>query len=160
VCDYDDFAKNIIYKFKTGEKYLFEPLGFLMKDKIEKSGLCVDLLAYVPVTAKVLKKRGYNQSELLARYISKELDLPCHGEFYKTKDSDFQKNITAAERRKNIKGVFKLKGDVKDKNILVIDDVITTGSTLSECARVFKNAGAKNVYGCAFAAVKAKIALY
>lgn len=86
--------------------------------------------------------------------------MPCHGEFYKTKDSDFQKNITAAERRKNIKGVFKLKGDVKDKNILVIDDVITTGSTLSECARVFKNAGAKNVYGCAFAAVKAKIALY
>lgn len=161
VCDYNDFAKNIIYRFKNGDKYLFEPLARLMTEKVKSSGLSLDLVACVPVTRKVQKRRGYNQSELLMRHIAKELDLPCHTAFFKTKDSDFQKNITAAKRRQNIKGVFKLneKGAVKDKNVLIIDDVITTGSTLGECARVFKNAGAKNVYGCAFAAVQAKIAL-
>ena len=130
-----------------------------MARKIEQSGLKADFLACVPVTDKVLKKRGYNQSELIMRYISQELNVPCHDAFYKVKESVFQKNITAAQRRKNVSGVFllKQKTNIKDKNVLIIDDVITTGSTLSECAGVFKRGCAKNVWCCTFAAVKANV---
>lgn len=91
VCDYDDFAKNIIYKFKTGEKYLFEPLGFLMKDKIEKSGLCVDLLAYVPVTAKVLKKRDIIKANCLPAIYPKNLTCLATANFTRRKTAIFRK---------------------------------------------------------------------
>ena len=160
VCDYDDFVKNIIYKYKNGDKYLYEPLAFLMEHKIKSSGWNIDLLAFVPITERVLKKRGYNQSGLIADYLSKRLNIPCHNAFIKIKESDFQKHITARQRRKNVKGVFLLKDkeNVKGKDVLIIDDIITTGSTLSECARVFKSGGAKSVRCCTFSAVKAEIA--
>ncbi|MDD4003135.1 MAG: ComF family protein [Clostridia bacterium] len=160
VCDYDNFVKNIIYKYKNGDKYLYEPISFLIEQKIRSGGKDIDLLAFVPITARVLKKRGYNQSALIADYLSKQLNLPCHKAFIKVKESSFQKNITAANRQKNVKGVFLLKekDKVKGKNVLIIDDIITTGSTLSECAKVFKSGGAKNVWCCTFSAVKAEIA--
>lgn len=159
VCDYDSFVKNIIYKYKNGDKYLFEPISFFMKEKLQQSGINIDLLACVPLTKKVYKKRGYNQSALIMEYLSKQLNLPCHTAFVKTKESVFQKDITAEQRKKNVKGLFLLTGkdNVKGKDILIIDDVITTGSTLNECARVFKKGGAKSVWCCTFTAVKAKV---
>lgn len=159
VCDYDSFVKKIIYKFKNGDKYLYQPISLLIKEKIYGAGIDIDLLACVPLTKKVLRRRGFNQSGLIMRYLSKNLNIACHEGFYKIRESDFQKNITAKQRQENVKGAFLLenKKNIAGKNVLIVDDVITTGSTLNECARLFKNAGANKVYCCTFAAVKAVI---
>lgn len=160
VCAYDNFIKEIVHRFKNGEKYLKKLFAALMAEKLKNSGIAFDIAAAVPVTEKVLKKRGYNQSGLLCEIIAKKLNLPQNGNaLKKIKDTDFQKNLSAAKRQKNIEGAFILsdKNPFKNKTVLLIDDVITTGSTLSECAKTLKKGGARVVFCCTFAAVSARI---
>jgi predicted amidophosphoribosyltransferase len=90
---------------------------------------------------KKQKKRGFNQSELLAKDIAKELNLPCKKLLVKTKNNDEQHNCASlAQRRENVKGVYKAVKDetIKGKTILIIDDILTTGYTLGECAKTLE----------------------
>lgn len=156
---YDGFVKNIVYRFKNGDKYLYEPLSETIAQKLMKEGVKCDIVVSVPLSHKVLKKRGYNQSALLAQKISQTMNTPYADALIKTRETDFQKNLTATERRKNMENAFKVSDEqaVKGKTVLAVDDVITTGTTLSEIAATLKKAGTKEVICCTFAAVEHRI---
>ena len=107
----------------------------------------------VPLAPKRLRQRGFNQSLVLARYISKSLKLPVdYLSLIRTKDTLPQSLLSPKERKKNVKDAFQVKGDnLKGKRIILIDDVATTGNTLNECAKVLKKAGAIEVRCLVFA---------
>ncbi len=106
-----------------------------------------DLITCVPMHKNGLKERGYNQAELLARECAEITGIPYIDTLDKHKENKKQHSIKAHERANNVKGVYKIRDKklVKDKNILIIDDIITTGNTLGECARMLIINGCKNV---------------
>lgn len=103
----------------------------------------------VPMTAKRKRQRGFNQAELLARALTEKAGLTFADGLIKMKETKAQAEIKdRKERLKNIKGAFALRPGFKPaETVILIDDISTTGATLSEAARVLKKAGAKNVIG-------------
>lgn len=112
-----------------------------------------DIVTFVPMTRKENYKRGYNQSYLLAKAVSKELNIPLEKSLTKIRNTDNQRGKSAKDRKTNLYGAFDLtKGmSVENKTILLIDDVKTTGSTFFECTEMLKAYGAADVYCAAFA---------
>lgn len=107
-----------------------------------------DLITWVPLSARSLKKRGYDQAMLLAMAAALELDGVAVETLRKGRDTDAQSSLTEdAARRANVLGAFEVADPVlvEGKRVLLIDDVVTTGSTLSECARVLRTYGAADV---------------
>lgn len=149
---YNGALKAAIKRYKFSKRAdLYRGLGEILADEIEYYNISgIDIIASVPIHKNRLKKRGFNQSELLAKYVSRELGI-----FYekravvRIKDTPPQSSLkTPSERKKNVSGAFRVldKELIKGKNILLIDDVFTTGSTLSEISRVLIKGGAKSVY--------------
>jgi len=120
--------------------------------------LKVDYLIPVPCTKSKLLKRGFNQAALLSEYTSKIVQIPTNNSLKKAKDTKQSKSVFGQERFFVQKGAFfideKDKPYISNKNILLVDDVITTGSTADECARVLKEAGAKWVGVLCFASCR------
>ena len=115
-----------------------------------------DMLIPVPMTLLKRLKRKYNQAELLAMEISKHAKILYQPELlYKSKNTSPQESLTKKQREKNLKNVFSIKEEyaVQGKNIVLIDDVMTTGSTLNECAKILKIHGAKTVCAITIATV-------
>lgn len=113
----------------------------------------IDMIVPVPLSKAHYKKRGYNQAGLLARPLAYAVEKPYRpGALERTRDTLSQVHLGAHERRKNVSNAFGAKAEiVKGKNILVIDDVTTTGSTISACAKALKSAGASTVFGMTLA---------
>ncbi len=113
----------------------------------------IDLVTPVPLSAKRARERGYNQSGLLARPFAYAIQKPYQpGALKRNRDTRSQVDLHADERRKNVEGAFTANvGKVKGKVVLVIDDVMTTGSTISACAQALRKAGASAVYGLTLA---------
>jgi len=111
-----------------------------------------DLIIPVPLAYRRLWKRGYNQATLLARPISRSFNIPMDVSSVKRKYRPDMGHKNAKQRARNIRGVFKVVRPerVRGKTILLVDDVMTTGSTFAELRRVLKRAGATAVYGIAF----------
>jgi competence protein ComFC len=109
----------------------------------------------VPLHPKRLRWRGFNQSELIARPIVEKLGGTMSiGDLIRIKNITPQTQFKGAERLNNIEGCFSFVGDrdwFKGKTVVLVDDVVTTGATFNECAKVLKNAGAKKVWGFAMA---------
>lgn len=107
-----------------------------------------DIVTWVPVSKRRLKKRGYDQSGLIAHELGRLLDMTPQKLLVKARDVPPQsKQPTQQKRITNIFGAFKpVDADLSGKSVLIVDDIATTGSTLSECARVLKTAGADKVY--------------
>ena len=109
-------------------------------------------IVFVPVTASRLRQRGYNQAELLAEAVGEGLSVPVLDLLEKTKNTRAQKDLSAAERRKNLAGSIRIKagagpsGAPFPRRVLLIDDVLTTGSTLAVCAGVLKEAGTEHIF--------------
>lgn len=137
---YDDKTSNLIHKMKFSHRYLIckdfaVMLSFYYKDYINK----FDAVSFVPLGKNRLLERGYNQSELIARHISKIINIPLiENIIIRKKESKPLSMIKGKElREKAIKNAFKINqkyefDDNKKINILIIDDVFTTGSTLNE----------------------------
>ena len=105
-----------------------------------------DLIIPVPIHKKRLLKRGFNQSVWLGGEISKITNIPFDPFILiRTKDTKSQNGLSNIGRKNNMQGAFKTVKDIKDKNIILIDDVFTTGATVNSCARVLKRVGAKRV---------------
>ena len=103
----------------------------------------------VPLHPKRLRWRGFNQSVLLARQISRVYDIPLDPfTLQRHRETPPQTQLNEAERRKNMRGAFTVDADrpVTGKNILLVDDVYTSGATVNECSRTLKKHGAKDVY--------------
>ncbi|MDX9892792.1 MAG: ComF family protein [Patescibacteria group bacterium] len=113
-----------------------------------------DLIIPMPLARQRLVWRGFNQSEILARLVSKEFDWPLADNVIARKHRrQPQVGLGATARIENVKGVFKIRVPfvLTDKRILLIDDVLTTGATLTECARILKSAGAAEVWAAVLA---------
>lgn len=141
-------ASLLRYKFGGATGYA-KVYGRLVADTVrtELAGE-YDLVTWVPLSRKRLRERGYDQAYLLARSTAKELGLPLTPTLHKQRNTQPQSGTgDAAKRRANIAGAYRMKtgADVTGKRILLMDDIVTTGATLSECARVLGKAGAEQV---------------
>ncbi len=143
----ESFTK-IISEYKLNRvKGLGLEIAKFIKDDIEKvvRENNIDIVTYVPLSKKLQKERGFNHLEFVLRnifpsYLIREV-------LVKIKETKLQVHLLAEERKKNLKGAFKLVDDVKDKNILVFDDILTTGSTMLEVYKEIKKGKPKKIYG-------------
>jgi ComF family protein len=142
------------FKFKSMSNYA-ACYGKLLAECIsDRLNGRYDIITWVPLSDKRQKARGYDQAMLLAMATALELGDVAVEVLVKPRDIPAQSGIDAAEqRRANVMGAFEVHDSelVREKRILIIDDIITTGSTLSECARVLKSAGATDVVCAALA---------
>lgn len=112
------------------------------------SGIAFDCITSVPMSAKKLRERGFNQAYELARNVSMHTGIPYRKLLVKQIETQVQHHLTAEERRANVLGAYDLHrgADVAGKRILLIDDVFTTGSTVTECAKILMFGGAESVH--------------
>lgn len=156
--EYDKTAKSLIYKLKYGaEKYVAKVFGKFLYETFKIANFSkIDIVCCAPLNEKRLKTRGYNQAQVLLEVFTEEAFKNCE-EFAsepqllkRVKNTQTQTHLTREERKENLKGAFELnceKDKIKGKNILVIDDIFTTGATIEEMTRVLKKAGANKVFG-------------
>lgn len=107
------------------------------------------VITFVPLHWRRQAQRGYNQAEILARAVGEKMNIDVINLLTKNRSTKRQAELTGSNRRKNLGGVFIAQPGIriKNKRIIIVDDVTTTGSTLNECAHVLKKAGAKEVWG-------------
>jgi len=153
-------VKKLIHQFKYQPyiKDLSKTLAVLIithfKLSNNKPNFSGFILIPVPLEKRKLKLRGFNQAEEIAKELSIFLKIPLMNDvLIKIKETPPQVELSEKEREENIKGVFLVKNREKiaGQKILLIDDIYTTGSTMEECAKVLKEAGAKKVWGVAIA---------
>lgn len=155
---YQGKVRNSILQFKFyGKKqyasfYAEKMAAFIMESF---STLHIDIVSCVPISQKRQKSRGYNQSELLALELVKLLNLSYVPLLIKKTDNQEQHKLSMRERKKNVKGVYEVidSNCINGKTVLLIDDIVTTGATLSECAKELFQANAKEVICSAIAEV-------
>ena len=146
--DYAPLLRYAVAKMKFhNQPFLALPLAQKLVDVWQKEGLCADGVCYIPLHEKRLKKRGFNQSELLARHFCGGVNLPLIPALTKKAETKIQHTLSREARKKNLSGCFAAdKKAVQGKTLILIDDVITTGATLDEATSALKKAGAANVY--------------
>lgn len=154
---YEKGAIKLINKFKEGGAYLKDYFADLMAEKVKKLPK-TDFITFVPMTKAAENKRGYNQSELLAKSLSERIDVPTIPLLLKTGKTKQQKRLSKTERAKNLSGSFKLidKDSVKGKTVLLVDDVLTTGATADAACKEILRGGAECVYFATVASVEYK----
>lgn len=140
--------KDIIHNFKYNSVIEFKEILGKMMAGIEDFPE-IDIITFTPLHKKRFAQRGYNQAEILAKEISKRVKIPCQNLLIKHKKTKRQVGLKGFKRRKNLQGVFEVNKrlKIKNKKVIIVDDVCTTGTTLNECARVLKEAGAQEVWG-------------
>jgi ComF family protein len=146
--DYAPPLDRIIQQLKFNQKLHYARLlGGLMANDIRAQGLDLpDVLMPVPLHTQRLKQRGFNQAAEIARILAKSLGLPLDiHSCSRTRPTPEQSGLPAKQRKTNIKGAFQVRGAIKGKHIAILDDVMTTGSTVDELTRVLKNHGAQRV---------------
>lgn len=130
------FKFRALFALKPAFKALLQPTLHEFKD--------TELIVPVPLHRNRLRHRGFNQSLILARIVAKRLNVALdYSTLKRTRLTKPQTELKSEERRRNVKGAFTVKGNMpfKGKKVLLIDDVYTTGATITECARVIKKAG-------------------
>ena len=153
---YDGYIRKSLHRYKFNRaRHYADPYGRLLAMKIQQEypdGF--DLLTWVPVSPWRKFTRGYDQMELLAKAVGQELGMEPISTLRKVRHNRPQSRIHGqAQRRANVLGVYRpdFPEIVKGRRILLLDDIVTTGSTAGECARVLLTAGAKEVH-CGFLA--------
>ncbi len=156
---YDGEVKRLIYKLKFGKKtYIAQTLGALMADKYLECGMDAEIITFVPMTESEVKKRGFNQAELLANEVCKRLDVPVLPALVKIKSTSEQKQLKGKDRALNLEGAFACVFEqVKGRKILLVDDIFTTGATANECANTLLKAKAREVSVLTAAVTRLKI---
>ncbi|MDD4996391.1 MAG: ComF family protein [Patescibacteria group bacterium] len=157
VLDYDQpLIKKAIRSFKYppfNQNILNYLIPFLIEflryspttiDYLKKNNF---VLIPIPLTKRKLAQRGFNQSELIAKEIATEFNLNLNTKILKKiKNTRSQTNLSPEERKNNVKNVFRIKADCPT-NLVLVDDILTTGATLAEAAKSLHQAGAKEIWG-------------
>jgi ComF family protein len=144
---YNEFSKGLILRFKHGDATYLAPYFVTWLGRIyRESQKQVDYLVPVPLHWLRFLKRQYNQAGLLAQGLSKKIQVPLLPQLLKrTRATQSQGSMSAERRYRNIKGAFSLNGSLKNKiegkHLLLVDDVLTSGATVSECTRVLMDQG-------------------
>ena len=149
---YEGIIREKIIEYKFEDKaYLYK---FFEKIIINNKKICdfiksYDIIIPVPISKERKKERGYNQTSLIARSIADDFDKIIFGNsvIIKEKNIQRQSELNKEQRIENVKNSFKIKEDsnIKDKKVLIFDDIYTTGSTVNECAKALKEAGTKEI---------------
>ena len=147
---YKENVRESILRYKFyGRRSYGSTYGRLLAMKLLQDGLDdVDVLTWIPISRQRRRRRGYDQVEVFAKVLAEELGKELVPVLKKTRNTKPQSTMgDAAHRRANILGAFEVTDTalIRDKRVLLLDDIITTGATASECARVLLTAGAKEV---------------
>ena len=146
---YEGTVRSSLLRFKFGGLSSYsENYSEFMTKCIDGRGLSCDTITWVPISRARLRRRGYDQAMLLARGVSKRLGVGCEQLLVKIRNNPAQSGTGSREKRKkNVSGVYRVKegASVAGRHILLVDDIVTTGATLSECARTLRSAGAASV---------------
>jgi len=149
--EYEGLMEKLILKIKYDGCY------DIINELVEKAFKTIELnlppdiyITYVPMYRKKEKRRGFNQAELIAKKVGERTNRPVVKLLEKIKDNRSQVGLGPQERAENVKNVFKMievRPQSMWQNVLIVDDVYTTGATVGECVRVLKKSGVKNVWG-------------
>ena len=147
---YEGFLRKAIHGFKYEER--FDLLNFLSRELSMVAAACgsFDAICPVPMHPKRLRSKGYNPAAMLASRVGQRLNTTVHLDLLRRiRHTPCQMELTQKERLANVKGAFAVSErrspEPSDMSFLLIDDVLTTGATANECARVLKKRGASNV---------------
>ena len=149
---YDGTLKSAIHRFKfQNRKKLAEPLGVLMVNYLGRDRSLplreLDGIIPVPLHPRRLRGRGFNQAELLARVVGRYFDLPVISALARVKHTKPQFDLPREARRLNLIGAFRVNQpkEIVNKRVLLLDDIYTTGATVTECVRALSAAGARRI---------------
>ncbi len=152
---YEGVAREMIHKFKYGgERRLASEMARLMVEILNDFPLQIELVIPVPLHSKRLRERGFNQSELIAELLSERVNVPMNSSLLiRIRETKPQFDLEPRERLNNVRGAFELveASAVTGKVVLIVDDVMTVGATLNECARALRKGKPRAVYAAAFA---------
>lgn len=156
---YKDDVRSSIHRFKFGNRRKYaQTYARLLAMRLEKDALTDwDVVTWVPISSLRSFFRGYDQSQLICQALQDETGCPAHRLLKKIRNAPPQSGIPdAASRRANVLGAYRVQNRplLEGKRILLLDDVVTTGATASECARILLTAGAKDVTLVAVAAAR------
>lgn len=144
---YDGSLRDAIHALKfRGCRAMAAPLGALMAQVAWWEVPPAGALVPVPLHARRLRERGFNQSELLARAIGRVLRIPVLPALRRIRSTEAQSRLTVEARRENVRGAFQARGSLGGQAVVLVDDVVSTGFTASECARQLRRAGAREVH--------------
>lgn len=149
----DEAAEAVVRLKRPDGAYLLKPAADFIAGACEEEKEEYALVTWIPLDLKRRLARGFNRSEELARLVAARLGIPAEGLLEKTRSTGKQGLLSEEERKANVFGAFRMKkrADVRGKTVLLVDDVITTGATVSEAARVLLTAGAAKVYAASLA---------
>jgi len=149
---YEGVLRDALHRFKfNGRRSLADPLGILLVKYLSRTPSLkmdeIDCLVPVPLYRGRQRNRGFNQSELLARVVSRYYEIPVVTALERVKNTHPQFDLPREARFENLKGAFKVSDPkaVYNRRLLLLDDIYTTGSTIAECSRALKIAGARRV---------------
>lgn len=149
---YEEPITKLVYNMKfKHNKSIAMLFGQFCTDAINIMKWQYEYITYIPISKDRLWKRGFNQSEVMARYIGKAHNKEVLNLFYIKNEKVAQKTLSSNERFINTYQKFDIiqgTNDIKNKSVLIVDDVYTTGSTVNECARLLKIKGVQHVYVC------------
>jgi competence protein ComFC len=160
--EYASVMKKLIYVFKyqpyvTDIQHMLSELFYealIQKEAFMRVGERSDKLVIVPIPLhhNKLRIRGYNHAKLLSQNLGKKLHIPCQDLLIRVRETAIQASLSKEQRKENMKNAFALKSPVSLQNTIVflVDDIVTTGVTCVEAAKVLKKAGAKAVFSLAF----------
>ncbi|HOO22571.1 MAG TPA: ComF family protein [Clostridia bacterium] len=152
---YEDAARQLVLSYKDSDKpFITEYMAKFIKDKYIEKNLVCDGIVYVPSSHGKINRRGYDALKFLADHLSKELNIPVITGLLKSEDDVELTKVPTEKREDFVKGRFYVENNeqIEGKRILLIDDVITTGATLNECAKVLLDAKAAQISAIAFTA--------
>lgn len=151
ILKYENIIRDKIIDYKFNEKaYLYKTFAkiILKNKKIYGFLKKYDIIMCVPMHIKKKMLRGYNQSELIAKELAKKLQIEKQfNNLVKIKDTKKQSTLTKEQRKTNLKNAFQIKNSekVKNKKVILFDDIYTTGSTVEECSKVLKRVGVSSI---------------
>ena len=155
---YEDKVRSSLHRFKfRGKRCYASNYGRLLAMKLQQTELPFDVLTWVPISRRRKWRRGYDQVEILAKSVGRELGVEAVCTLKRVRHAPPQSGIfDPAKRRANVLGVYRAvePEHFSGKRVLLLDDIVTTGATLSECARVLLTAGALEVRGATVASAR------
>ncbi|MBM7615364.1 ComF family protein [Alkaliphilus hydrothermalis] len=155
VVEYQGQIRKLIYRLKyKQETYLARELGKMMGDFIEREGLAADFIVPVPLHKSREKERGFNQATLLAKYVSESIGIPYKDRcLVRNKKTSVMHQLSKSQRRQNVLGAFSVErpAELIGQDIILLDDIFTTGATIEACIRTLLEAGVASIKVVAFA---------